>query len=247
MTFDKLRIKDVHSVLRYRPHMKKWSVKNRKNHIIGIQLHGLANHEFEKHNFVLSRNCVYFFNQRDNYTVDMLEQTEAFSIHFTTYGEIETDSFCVPIENADKFILSLQRAEILSQSKEINDLYLLSTVYKICNEISRAQHKAYLPKNTKIITAKDYMDTNFKNSNCLASAIEQSGLSSRRFNDLFKNCFNITPNRYIIVRRIELAKSLLETKNLTITEISELCGFSDVYYFSKVFKQNCGISPSKWV
>lgn len=39
---------------------------------------------------------------------------------------------------------------------------------------------------------------------------------------------------------------MLETKSLTVIEVSELCGFSDVYYFSKVFKQVCGISPSKW-
>ena len=111
MTFDNLRIKEVQAVLRYRPHTKKWSAKNRKNHFIGIQLQGSANHEFNDHSFVLSRNCVYFFNQRESYNVEISEPTEAFSIHFTTYEDIETESFCVPIENADKFVVLLQKAE----------------------------------------------------------------------------------------------------------------------------------------
>ena len=246
MTFDNLRIKEVQAVIRYQPDIKKWSVKNRKNHFIGIHLQGIGRHVFDNREFVLSRNCVYFFNQRENYNVEILEPTEAFSIHVTTYEDIETESFCVPVENADKFVVLLQKAEALSRSKEANDLQLMSTVYKICNEILCSQQRAYLKKNTKIISAKEYMDANFKNSDCLARAVELSGLSSRRFNDLFKNCFGMTPNRYIISARIELAKSLLETEILTVTQISELCGFSDVYYFSKVFKQNCGVSPSKW-
>jgi AraC-like DNA-binding protein len=39
---------------------------------------------------------------------------------------------------------------------------------------------------------------------------------------------------------------MLEMKNLTESEIAELCGFSDIYYFSKVFKQICGVPPSRW-
>ena len=246
MTFENLRIKEVQGVLRYRPHSKKWSARDRKNHFVGIQLQGVANHWIGDRNLVLSPGCVYFFNQRDDYDVEVLEATEAFSVHFTTYEEIETDSFCVPIENADKFTVTLQIAEMLSRSKEAKDLYLLSTVYRICGEILRAQQKPYLQKNARVIAAKEYMDANFRNGDCLAVAVRESGLSSRRFNDLFRSCFHITPNRYVTVRRVEHAKALLKTGILTVTEISELCGFSDVYYFSKVFKQNCGVPPSLW-
>jgi YesN/AraC family two-component response regulator len=49
-----------------------------------------------------------------------------------------------------------------------------------------------------------------------------------------------------VKKRIELAKHMLESNCLTVGEVAELCGFSDVYYFSKVFKGICGIPPSKW-
>jgi AraC-like DNA-binding protein len=92
----------------------------------------------------------------------------------------------------------------------------------------------------------EIIDTNFKDADCLRSAIDKCGLSSRRFGDLFNGAFGTTPNKYLILRRIENAKSMLETQGLTVSEVAELCGFSDVYYFSKVFKQVCGVSPSKW-
>ena len=244
MVFENLRVEKVRSVLRYRPNIKKWSAKNRKDHIIGIQLCGSALHDFGYQEFVLSRNCIFFFNRRDDYQVEVVEFGEAFSIHFSTYGEIDTDSFCIPIANTSELEAVLRRAEMAKGAGD--ELKLLSLVYQLCAEVERIRQKTYFPKDARMFAAKGYMDIHFKNSDCLSAAIAQSGLSSRRFDDLFKSNFDTTPNRYITVRRIEYAKSMLETKSLTVTEIAERCGFSDVYYFSKVFKQICGIPPSKW-
>ncbi|MBO4594899.1 MAG: AraC family transcriptional regulator, partial [Clostridia bacterium] len=41
------------------------------------------------------------------------------------------------------------------------------------------------------------------------------------------------------------AQTLLKLKYLSVTEIAEICGFSDVYYFCKVFKSKVGLSPGK--
>lgn len=246
MLFENLRIKEVRSVLHFTPNAKKWRTKDRKSHFVGIMLSGSAHHQFKNQDFVLSRNCVYFFNRRDDYEVEVAEAGESFSVHFTTYEDIETDSFCIPIENPDEFIGLMQKAELLSHHSEEGDLPLLSTLYQICDWIARKRHKTYFPKDMRILSAKSYMDANFARERCLSEAIGKSGLSSRRFNDLFKGIFGTTPNRYLCLRRIEQAKAMLDTKSMTVSEIAALCGFSDVYYFSKVFKQVCGVSPSKW-
>lgn len=245
MQFEDIRIKDVHAVLHYTPNMKKWSAKNRKNHFVGIQLGGSALHCFKDHEFVLSGNCVYFFNQREDYDVEVQEAGEAFSVHFTTYDEIETDSFCIPIRNADEIVSLLERCEQYRVSKG-GELMLHSTLYKLCNAIAHARRRVYAPMDARMATAREYMDAHFEAADCLHAAIAQSGLSARRFNDLFKGIFGTTPNRYLVTKRIDHAKSMLETQSLTVTEIAELCGFSDVYYFSKVFKQETGISPNRW-
>lgn len=246
MDFENLRIKDVRSVLYYTPNIKKWSAKNRKSHFVGIMLSGSAHHRFDNQSFVLSRNCIYFFNQKDDYDVEMIEAGDSYSVHFTTYEEIETDSFCIPIEHPDEIIALLQKIEQLSHISGNGDLSLLATLYQLCDRISRARHKAYFPRDARMYAAKEYIDTHLRDHNCLAGAVKQCGLSARRFNDLFKGNFGVTPNRYVLQCRVESAKSMLETKSLTVSEIAERCGFSDVYYFSKVFKQTCGVPPSKW-
>ena len=45
---------------------------------------------------------------------------------------------------------------------------------------------------------------------------------------------------------IDLAKKLLECKELSVLDVACLCGFEDIYYFSKTFKKEKGVSPLKF-
>ena len=244
MRFENLRIKDIRTVIKYRPRIKKWSAKKRKDHIVGIHLYGEAVHDFGYQKFVLSGNSIFFLNQRDDYDVELIEESEAYSIHFTTDVEIETDSFCIPISNDAEMLSLLRKAELALRSGD--ELKLMSLAYRFCSELVRAHEKAYSAKDERIVAAKRYIDENFKERECLAAAVSHSGISSRRFNDLFKGIFGTTPQRYIIERKIEEARSLLDASTLSVTEIAEQCGFSDLYYFSKVFKEHHGVSPRKY-
>ena len=52
--------------------------------------------------------------------------------------------------------------------------------------------------------------------------------------------------RHVTEKKIALAKELLPLQTLTVSQIASLCGFSDMYYFSKVFTEHTGINPSKY-
>ncbi|MBE7025984.1 MAG: helix-turn-helix domain-containing protein [Ruminococcaceae bacterium] len=244
MGFSELHAKDVHGVVIYNTSMKRWTAQNRKDHIVGIQLAGSALHTFKDKKFVISRNCIYFLNQKDDYSVEVYEPAKAFSIHFTTYDKIDTDSFCIPLTVCDEFISILEKAKTMQETGD--DLAIMSLLYLFCAKLEQIRQKKYFPKDKRMIAAKEYIDLHYKEKNCLTFAISQSKLSSRRFGELFRENFLTTPNRYITHRRIEHAKTLLVSGLFTIEQIARTCGFSDIYYFSKVFKNLTGIAPSKW-
>jgi AraC-like DNA-binding protein len=98
----------------------------------------------------------------------------------------------------------------------------------------------------RIAMAREYLDTNFRSDNVLDGAAAASGLSRRRFGELFKNNFDVTPNRYLQIKRIEYSKELLGIQELSVGEVAVLCGFSDIYYFSRLFKKLTGITPSAY-
>ena len=56
-----------------------------------------------------------------------------------------------------------------------------------------------------------------------------------------------TPIDYIKSIRMNYAIELLQTKKYTVTEVSELCGFSSLGYFSMVFKKYYGKQPSEFL
>ena len=245
MEFGNLRVEHLQGIVRYRPSVSQWSAKNRPNHIVGIILDGAAIHDFGYQKFTLSKNCVFFLNQKDDYDVRLLtESSYSFSIHFTTYAPIDTDSFCISVTNPDEIISILEKAEKARSSE--NELLFLSYLYQLCYRISHLRNRIYFPKNARIHAAKEYIDLHFTEENCLAEAVKNSALSSRRFGELFREQFELTPNRYIVFRKVDYAKVLLSTKAISVTDVANLCGFSDVYYFSKVFKNITGVSPGKW-
>lgn len=74
MDFKKLKIKEIESVVKFTPDKSEFSSKNKSWHIIGIQLSGSALHIFKDRQLVLSENSIYFFNQKDDYDVKVIEK-----------------------------------------------------------------------------------------------------------------------------------------------------------------------------
>ncbi len=245
MDFQELRVKDVHSVITYDTNSTHWVAKRRRDHIVGIQLEGSALHTFADKKFVISRNCIFFLNQKDDYSVEAYEPCRSLSIHFTTYDEIDTESFCNPMSVSDEFVSILEKAK--NSQDTADDLTTLSLLYSFCAKLEHVRQKKYFPKDKRMILAKAYINLHYKEKNCLNSAISESGLTSRRFGELFRENFDITPNNYITYCRVEQAKARLSSELFTIEQVALACGFSDIYYFSKVFKKLTGVSPSKWV
>ena len=116
MNFSTLKIKEIDCVVKFTAQKMNFVTQNRNNHIIGIHLSGSAVHYFKSHKFTIDENCVYFLNQKDDYRVKVLEKGVAFSVHFTTYEPIETESFCIKMTKANEIVrlLSLIEKEFLS-------------------------------------------------------------------------------------------------------------------------------------
>ena len=66
------------------------------------------------------------------------------------------------------------------------------------------------------------------------------------YNRIFKKKFIITPKQYILTKKLNYAIDLLTTTNTPITAISEMSGFSSLYYFSKIFKKYYNMSPQNY-
>jgi AraC-like DNA-binding protein len=94
--------------------------------------------------------------------------------------------------------------------------------------------------------AKYLMESNVYGAINLSSIAEQIGISTSRLNEIFKIYTAMTPYQYYIHIKILKAERLLEQSDASVKEVAFHLGFEDQYYFSRLFKNKTGVTPSRW-
>jgi len=92
--------------------------------------------------------------------------------------------------------------------------------------------------------ARDLIDCDFATQVDITALAERAGYSRYHFIRAFRAAYGATPGDYLSRRRVERARELLRTANLTVTEVCFLVGFSSLGSFSSRFSDLTGCSPS---
>ncbi|WP_082967570.1 bifunctional transcriptional activator/DNA repair enzyme AdaA [Paenibacillus oryzae] len=89
-----------------------------------------------------------------------------------------------------------------------------------------------------------FINENYKEHLTLSVIAENLHINMYYLHHTFKRVSGITIMEYVMKKRIEMAKQLLENSNYTITRIAVINGFSSAAHFSTTFRKWLGISPS---
>ena len=80
----------------------------------------------------------------------------------------------------------------------------------------------------------------------LDSVLKRFSVNKNTLNDAFNKEFSMSCMAYLEKQRVDWAKKYLQYGNESVSEISQICGYSETGYFSKVFKKHTGQSPSEY-
>ena len=94
--------------------------------------------------------------------------------------------------------------------------------------------------------ARDRIDRDYREEIGITALASDAGYSREHFIRAFRVAYGETPGRYRTRRRVERARDLLRSANLTVTEICYLVGFSSVGTFSSRFSELTGMSPTQY-
>lgn len=94
--------------------------------------------------------------------------------------------------------------------------------------------------------AKELIDAHIDGSLSLQDMASVVGLSASRLAHAFKSSVGISPNRWLLQRRVERAKTMLRQANATLVDIAFACGFADQSHFTRVFSRATGLTPARW-
>lgn len=92
----------------------------------------------------------------------------------------------------------------------------------------------------------NYIHENYLNQITNKEISDAFGFHPNYVSEMIRLATGVPLHRYILHVRLMHATDMLESGRYTISEIAAKSGFGDIYYFSKYFKKNMGISPTEY-
>ena len=117
-----------------------------------------------------------------------------------------------------------------------NEYMLLSRLYNIFGHM-KIQMKKQQAKSIHVERAIDYIYENYSKNISVTDIAEYLGIDRTYLYRLFKEEYNMSPQKYLLNFRLKAAMNKLEGGNMSIAEIAYSCGFNDASAFCHQFKK----------
>ncbi|MBN1864426.1 MAG: helix-turn-helix domain-containing protein [Victivallales bacterium] len=95
-----------------------------------------------------------------------------------------------------------------------------------------------------VAALKKNIDTRFAQSHNLKELTDHIFVNRDYLRHLFRKTVGESPINYLINRRLDAAKELLESTDIPVFQIAEAVGFSNTYYFCRLFKKHSKMTPT---
>ena len=150
------------------------------------------------------------------------------------------------------FSLSLRLRKIIEESSSNNQRYLQALGLVMAGELDRldaATHRSQPLVHGGLATWQklsvvEYIDEHLAEHVPLRRLAGLARLSSFHFSRAFKQSFGVPPHRYHLMRRIELSKTLLAARKMSVSEIGMAVGFGEASAFTATFRRMTGVTPT---
>jgi two-component system response regulator YesN len=101
-------------------------------------------------------------------------------------------------------------------------------------------------KSRLVYNVEKYITDNTRRSLTLAEIAEKHYISVPYLCSVFKKETKRTVATFILKAKMDDAKEMLKDRRLKLKDIAELLGYQNANYFTKVFKQSEGVTPSAY-
>lgn len=141
---------------------------------------------------------------------------------------------------------AIEILEMLGISHDAEFAGVHAMVHEIVNATQQTVESIWAGVRPEICAAIDYIENHITEALSIRQVAESVGYHPAYFSSLFKRELGMSYSDFLTSIRIQRAKEMLNHGGLTLQEIAESCGFSDLSYFSTKFKRTVGITPSQW-
>lgn len=226
--------------------------EDRPSHAFIFKQSGASRYSFRDRTILLSEGEILLIPKGETYTVQKVSEgesryallnfqavlPEARPEKFTAADTAEFDRICARLCRLPPLDTAADRCRAMALFYEI----------LACVSETAASDYHSLDAVRKLEPALRYLQENLFDPQLRIGTLHTlCAMSDTYFRRLFFCRFGTTTKKYVLHRRLERAKAILENGEYnSVAEVAMLAGFEDPLYFSKAFRSRYGCPPSQW-
>ena len=246
--------------LKTRPKLPTCWQKGRRDYQILYVANGKTHFWFDGKEEIVSAGHMVLYKPEEiqKYVYYLEDNPEVFWIHFTgsdvknilAYHGISLDEhvfYCGVLPDYKAlFRKIIQELQLCRYGYEDYIASLFNDILLLVDRQQHEQKKATGNVQEQIERAAAYFNENYNTKISIDDYAESLHISTNWYIHNFKQSAGMSPAQYILSLRMVNAQSLLERTTYNIKEISEIVGYENPLYFSRVFKKEIGKSPTQY-
>lgn len=228
---------------------KALSIPNRKINTLALRTSGNVHYIFPEITFDIFPGDIIFLPQGARYELVPQVDVPCGYVAISLEGDYHNEApFKYSIEGF---------SEALELENNLPDMWKFggmaehyrcyAVVYSLLAYLKNLEKLTYADKKKSnvIAPAISYLKEHIYDCNLkIDTLIQLCGVSGTYFHKIFKTNYSVSPQKYILSKRLSHARSVIDTGDFnSISEIAALVGYNDPLYFSRAFKKKYGVSP----
>lgn len=201
----------------------------------------------------------------EDYCALMLFLPETYIKHFLTkydYINIEVENELISLPELESFIHLKTDANLEAffysmlnyfanmevVNKELLEVKFDELLLNVFTQSKYSELSTHLLSltNDYRVNMRQVMEENFASSLKLSEYAELCNMSLSTFKREFPKTYNMSPGKWLLKRKLQLAKKLLNNSTYNINEIAFRCGFDSASHFVRTFKKHQEITPARY-
>ena len=180
----------------------------------------------------------------------------AFLVDVATEAGFDSPELIERFAFEDPFLRQATRllAEEMREPQSAGDLFAESTGHTVALHLLRT-HCAMNPRERRVPgglspaqlrRVRSLIDEDIAAPLTLADLAAAAGVSRAHFARGFHKSTGVTPHRYLTIRRIDRARTLLAASALPVGEVAHAVGFASQSHFAATFTRHVGVPPTAY-
>ena len=191
---------------------------------------------------------LFYLPRGSSYRVKSVAAGGCYAINFA--AELSDRPFSLRFRNRDSLRKCFENAVRAWSGDPVRRQHAVRReLYDILLQMQSEAVRSYLPKGREALIApaiKRIAAAYTDNSLSVAELAAECGVSEVYFRRIFFDKMGVSPKEYIIAMRMDYAKQLLASGQLSVGEVSDLCGYSEPCHFSREFTKRTGVPPCRY-